>query len=73
MNYNNSRRSIFLPIVLGVALATGILIGKFLPADNTSQSFSGMSLRNDKLNSIINIIESSYVDSPQQVYNISMD
>jgi carboxyl-terminal processing protease len=63
MNYNNSKRSIFLPIVLGIALATGILIGKFLPADNTSPSFSGMSLRNDKLNSIINIIESSYVDS----------
>lgn len=63
MNYNNTKRSIFLPIVLGIALATGILIGKFLPAENAGSSFSGLSLRNDKLNNIINIIESSYVDS----------
>ncbi len=49
--------------MLGVALAAGILIGKFLPADNAASPYSGMGLRNDKLNSIINIIQSSYVDS----------
>ena len=32
MNYNNNKRSIILPVLLAVALATGILIGKFLPA-----------------------------------------
>ena len=31
MNYNNKKRSIFLPVMLGVALAIGVLIGKFLP------------------------------------------
>lgn len=63
MNYNNPRRSIFLPLLLGIALAIGVLIGKFLPGDNASPSHSNIRSRNDKLNSILNIIESSYVDS----------
>jgi carboxyl-terminal processing protease len=63
MNYNNPKRSVFLPLILGVALAIGILIGKYIPAQNDVPQHSNIRSRNDKLNSILNIIESSYVDS----------
>ncbi len=63
MTYNNSKRSIILPIALGIAMAIGILIGKFMPGTDGSSAHSTASLRNDKLNSIINIIEDNYVDS----------
>jgi carboxyl-terminal processing protease len=63
MNYNNSKRSIFLPLMLGVSLALGILIGKFLPGEADLPQHSNIRSRNDKLNSILNIIESNYVDS----------
>jgi carboxyl-terminal processing protease len=63
MNYNNSKKVVFLPIVLGIAVAIGILIGRFLPADNDLSPHSNIRSRNDKLNSILNIIESNYVDS----------
>jgi carboxyl-terminal processing protease len=63
MNYNNTKRSIFLPVMLGVALAIGVLIGKFLPSGNDLPQHSNIRLRNDKLTNILNIIESNYVDS----------
>jgi carboxyl-terminal processing protease len=63
MRYNNTKRSIFLPIMLGVALAIGVLIGKFLPVADDAPQHSSIRSRNDKLNSILNIIESNYVDS----------
>lgn len=63
MNYNNSRRSIFLPLLVGVALATGVLIGKFFPSSNDSPAQGGIRFRNDKISQILNIIESNYVDS----------
>jgi carboxyl-terminal processing protease len=63
MNYNNNKRSIFLPLMLGVALAIGVLIGKFLPGSDDLPQHSNIRSRNDKLNSILNIIESNYVDS----------
>ena len=63
MNYNNKKRSIFLPILLGAALAIGVLIGKFLPVGDDLPQHSNIRSRNDKLNSILNIIESNYVDS----------
>jgi carboxyl-terminal processing protease len=63
MNYNNSKKVVFLPILLGIAVALGILIGRFLPADNDFSRHSNIRSRNDKLNSILNIIESNYVDS----------
>jgi carboxyl-terminal processing protease len=63
MNYSNSKRNIFLPVMLGIALAIGVLIGKFLPAAEDLSQHSNIRSRNDKLNSILNIIESSYVDS----------
>ncbi len=63
MNYNNNKRSIFLPVLLGAALAIGVLIGKFLPVSSDLPQHSNIRSRNDKLNSILNIIESNYVDS----------
>ena len=63
MNYNNSKKAIFLPILLGVALALGVLLGRFLPAESERSQHSSIRSRNDKLNSILNIIESNYVDS----------
>jgi carboxyl-terminal processing protease len=63
MNRNNSQRSIFLPFMLAVSLASGILIGVFLPRQNSNQQQSFLKLKSDKLNSIISIIESDYVDS----------
>ena len=48
---------------MGIALAIGILIGKFLPVGDDLPQHSNIRSRNDKLNSILNIIESNYVDS----------
>jgi carboxyl-terminal processing protease len=63
MNYNNSKKSIFLPVMLALALATGVFIGKFLPGKDDSSQHSNIRSRNDKLNNILNIIESDYVDT----------
>ena len=62
MNYNNSRKIVFLPLVLGIALALGIFIGRLLPSDHDFPQHSNIRSRNDKLNGILNIIESNYVD-----------
>ncbi|HZY25807.1 MAG TPA: S41 family peptidase [Bacteroidales bacterium] len=63
MSYNNSKKIVILPIILGIAVALGILIGRYLPSDSNFTQHSSIRSRNDKLNSIINIIESNYVDS----------
>jgi carboxyl-terminal processing protease len=63
MKYDNTKKSIFLPLVIALCLAIGMLIGIYLPGKNSTSPGSGIRLRNDKLNSIINIIESDYVDS----------
>jgi carboxyl-terminal processing protease len=63
MKYNNSNRSIFLPLMLSLALALGVLIGLYLPQKDNLSPHSNIRSRNDKLNTILNMIESSYVDS----------
>jgi carboxyl-terminal processing protease len=63
MNYNNSKRSILLPILLGIALIAGVMIGKYFNGPSNLPSTTNLRFRNDKLNSILNIIESNYVDS----------
>lgn len=63
MSYNNSKKIIFLPILLGIAVALGIIIGRYLPSDSDYPQHSSIRSRNDKLNSILNIVESNYVDS----------
>ena len=63
MKYNNSKRSIFLPVMLGISLAIGVVIGRFLPVQDVLPKNSSIRSRNDKLNSILNMVESNYVDS----------
>jgi carboxyl-terminal processing protease len=63
MNYNNSKKSVILPLLLGISLAIGVLIGRYLPGQDDQPRNSNIRSRNDKLNSILNIIESNYVDS----------
>jgi carboxyl-terminal processing protease len=63
MKYNNTKRSVILPLLLAISLVSGILIGVYLPAKNKAPQQSGFRVRNDKINSILNIIESDYVDT----------
>jgi len=63
MNNNNSRRSIFLPLMLALSIVFGILIGIYLPRRNETLQHLSIRSRNDKLNNILNIIELNYVDS----------
>jgi hypothetical protein len=50
-----------LPILLAVACGAGIVTVFFLPGKSTVPQVSNIKARNDKLSSIINIIESDYV------------
>ncbi len=52
-----------LPLLVAIALVVGILIGIYLPGRNSAPQQSAFRVRNDKLNSILNIIESDYVDT----------
>jgi len=63
MSNNNSKRSIFLPLMLAVSVIFGILIGIYLPRQSHIPQNSGIRSKNDKLNTILNIIESNYVDT----------
>jgi len=63
MNYNNSKKAVFLPVMLGISLAIGVVIGRYLPGNVELPRNSNIRSRNDKLNSILNIVESNYVDS----------
>jgi carboxyl-terminal processing protease len=63
MSYNNSKKIVFLPVILGIAVALGVLIGRYLPSDSDYPRHSDIRSRNDKISSILNIIESNYVDS----------
>jgi carboxyl-terminal processing protease len=63
MNYNNPKRSPFLPLIISLSLAIGMLIGIYLPGRNNMPQNSGNKSKNDKVNSIIRIIEDNYVDS----------
>ncbi len=63
MKYNNTNRSVIVPLLMAVALVSGILIGIYLPGKTSVPQQSGFRARNDKINSILNIIESDYVDT----------
>lgn len=63
MKYNNTTRSVILPLLLAVSMVAGILIGVYLPSKNKVSQPTGFRVRNDKINSILNIIESDYVDT----------
>lgn len=63
MRYNNTGRTISLPIIIAVCLTAGIIIGMFLPGRKSDNPHSSISSRNDKLGNIVNIIMANYVDS----------
>lgn len=63
MKYNNPRRVALLPLLLSVAVIAGIIIGHYLPGEKTDGQHSNIRTRNDKISSILNVIESRYVDS----------
>jgi carboxyl-terminal processing protease len=63
MNSNNSKRAVFLPLFLALAVICGILIGFFLPKENDIPQHPNLRPRNEKLTSILNIIQANYVDS----------
>lgn len=63
MNNKNSYRNIFLPILLAFSVVCGILIGFYLPKHNNEPRHTSIRPRSDKINSILNIIETNYVDS----------
>ena len=62
MNYKNTKRNIYLPLLLSVFLVGGILIGLQFNNNQTGRSIS-IHPKADKLLSIINYIESEYVDT----------
>ncbi len=63
MNNSNSRRNIFLPFLMAFSIVCGILIGFYLPKHNNEPQHTSIRPRSDKLNNILNIIETNYVDS----------
>jgi len=62
MSYNNSRRSIILPLIIAVSVTAGILIGLRMPGGSSEQSVS-IKPRADKLGRILDVIEAKYVDT----------
>jgi len=62
MNHKNTKRNIYLPLLLSVFLVGGILIGLQFNKNQTGRSIS-IHPRVDKLHSIINYIGSEYVDT----------
>lgn len=58
----NKRSTIFMPILLAAAIVAGIIIGLKLQKNGTTHNFT-IQPRADKLNGVINYIESEYVDS----------
>jgi carboxyl-terminal processing protease len=62
MKYENKRSTIYLPILLAIAIVGGILIGLQLKKSNNPHNFN-IYPKTDKLNGVINYIESEYVDT----------
>ncbi|HRR93101.1 MAG TPA: S41 family peptidase [Bacteroidales bacterium] len=63
MKYNNSLRSIYIPLIVAVSLSAGILAGFFLPGRNGDISHAGIRTKPDKITMMLNIIRSNYVDT----------
>ncbi|MFN8210549.1 MAG: S41 family peptidase [Bacteroidales bacterium] len=63
MKYNNTLKSIYLPLIIAFSVTAGIFAGVYLPGRKGDQVHSNIRSRNDKLSNIISIIESNYVDS----------
>ncbi|UCG27053.1 MAG: S41 family peptidase [Bacteroidales bacterium] len=62
MKYENKKSAVYLPILLAIVLVGGILIGLQLHKTGNNQSFN-IYPKPDKLNGVVNFIESEYVDT----------
>jgi len=62
MSNNNSKRSVFLPLLVALSVVAGLLIGILLPRKGDFPQHFGIKSRNDKINMVLNRIESDYVD-----------
>ncbi|MEZ5000740.1 MAG: S41 family peptidase [Bacteroidales bacterium] len=62
MKYNNTVRSIFLPLVIAISVIAGIIIGLRMPGGKGSTSLAVMP-RADKVGRILDVIEAKYVDT----------
>ncbi len=63
--FKNSIRTIYTPIVLAIVLGLGIFLGSRLNTNSDSSGFTFKSEPN-KLDFILNLIESDYVDTVQK-------
>ncbi len=63
MSNNNTRRNIFLPLILAVAMAAGIIIGLYIPGKSSVAEKSSIRIKSDKMSNILDVIESNYVDT----------
>lgn len=61
MEINNSSRQIALPLVLGIGLAAGVLIGASLDSKPIGPTESGEDIR--KLREVLSLIQEEYVDT----------
>ncbi len=62
MSNNNSKRSVLLPLLVAIAIVAGMLIGIYLPRKSDNPQHFGIKSKNDKINMMLNRIESDYVD-----------
>ena len=59
----NTKFSVYIPILLAIAVVTGILIGHRLSRNSGNQQTSFLMSGSNKLDAIVELINSSYVDS----------
>jgi len=63
MKYNNSLRSIILPLIIALSISAGLLFGRLMPGSNSSHPPMTVKPRNNKIGNILSIVEAKYVDS----------
>lgn len=68
MSNNNTKFNILFPSLVAILIVAGILIGVSLPRRGDLNHYTIMRHNSDKLANIMNIIESSYVDSVDRTY-----
>ncbi len=62
MSNNNSKRSVLLPLLAAVSAVAGMFIGIYLPRKSDNPQHFGIKSKSDKVNIVLNRIESDYVD-----------
>ncbi|MBT4409697.1 MAG: S41 family peptidase [Bacteroidetes bacterium] len=63
MNINNSKFSIWLPVIIGLSVVGGILLGNLVQKNAASQMPMRVFSHQDKISTIMNFVENNYVDS----------